>query len=310
MTVRLKVVDGAEARPRRKHPPWLRVPFPGGATLTKLRDRVYELRLHRVCQSASCPNIGECWNNRALTIMILGNICTRSCRFCDVATGRPLPVDQGEPERVAELLAELRLTHTVITSVDRDDLDDGGAGHFAACIRETRRASPKTMVEVLVPDFRGNVGQVLTVVEAQPDVIAHNVETVERLTPKVRDPRAGYRQSLDVLRAMKTIDPSRFTKSSIMVGVGETEREVVETMKHLREVGCDFLTVGQYLQPTKKHLKVDAFIPPEQFEAYQAIGLELGFAYVASGPLVRSSYKAGEFFIRDYLQKHGDSRPA
>jgi lipoic acid synthetase len=166
------------------------------------------------------------------------------------------------------------------------------------------------MVEVLVPDFGGNVGQILTVVQAQPDVIAHNVETVERLTRKVRDPRAGYRQSLDVLRAIKTIDAARYTKSSIMVGVGETEREVVETMEHLREVGCDFLTIGQYLQPTKKHLRVDAFIPPEQFEAYRAIGLELGFAYVASGPLVRSSYKAGEFFIRDYLQRDKQSRIA
>jgi lipoic acid synthetase len=219
-------------------------------------------------------------------------------------------LDPDEPRNVAEAIAEMELDYVVVTSVDRDDLEDGGAGHFAACIRETRLASPKTMVEVLVPDFSGHIGQILTVVEAEPDVIAHNVETVERLTPKVRDPRAGYRQSLDVLQAIKTIDPKRFTKSSIMVGVGETEAEVIETMRHLREVGCDFLTVGQYLQPTKKHLKIDSYVPPEQFEAYQAVGLDMGFAYVASGPLVRSSYKAGEFFIRDYLQKQKSSQSA
>jgi lipoic acid synthetase len=193
-----------------------------------------------------------------------------------------------------------------VTSVDRDDLPDQGAGHFAACIRESKARSPKTMIEVLIPDFRGDVGLVLKVVEAQPEVIAHNVETIERLTPTVRDPRAGYRQSLDVLQAIKTIDPTRYTKSSLMVGLGETEDEIVAAMRDLRDVGCDFLTVGQYLQPTAKHLKIVEFVHPDQFARYEQIGLELGFEYVASGPLVRSSYKAGEFFIRRFIQARRD----
>jgi lipoic acid synthetase len=292
-------------------PKWLKVQMPGSPRYHSIKKRARQLRLSTVCEEARCPNIGECWGGGTATFMVMGDTCTRGCRFCAVKTRRlGVPLDPDEPRHVAEAILELELDYVVVTSVDRDDLDDGGAGHFAACIRQTRSIAPKTMVEVLVPDFGGNVGQILTVVQAQPDVIAHNVETVERLTRKVRDPRAGYRQSLDVLRAIKTIDAARYTKSSIMVGVGETEREVVETMEHLREVGCDFLTIGQYLQPTKKHLRVDAFIPPEQFEAYRAIGLELGFAYVASGPLVRSSYKAGEFFIRDYLQRDKQSRIA
>jgi lipoic acid synthetase len=200
-------------------------------------------------------------------------------------------------------IAEMGLDYVVVTSVDRDDLEDGGAAHFAACIQQTRIASPKTLVEVLIPDFSGNISHLLKVVIAQPEVIAHNIETTERLTPTVRDPRANYQQSLDILAAIKTIDPSRYTKSSIMVGLGETTGEVIKTMEDLRKVNVDFLTVGQYLQPTKKHLKLNEFIHPEQFEAYRALGLEMGFKYVASGPLVRSSYKAGEFFIRDFIER-------
>jgi len=200
-------------------------------------------------------------------------------------------------------IAEMGLDYVVVTSVDRDDLDDGGAAHFASCIKETRLASPKTLVEVLIPDFNGNISHLLKVIMAQPEVIAHNIETVERLTPTVRDPRANYKQSLEVLAAIKTIDPDRYTKSSIMVGLGETTGEVVKAMEDLRAVKVDFLTIGQYLQPTKKHIKLTEYIPPEQFEAYQTLGLDMGFKYVASGPLVRSSYKAGEFFIRDYIER-------
>jgi lipoic acid synthetase len=292
-------------------PPWLKVRMPGSPRYHDIKQRARELRLSTVCEEARCPNIGECWGGGTATFMVMGHVCTRGCRFCAVTTRRKgVDLDPEEPVNVANAIAEMGLDYVVITSVDRDDLDDGGAGHFAACIRQTRLATPRTMVEVLVPDFAGNVGQILTVVEAEPDVIAHNIETVPRLTPTVRDPRAGYQQSLGVLEAIKTIDSARFTKSSIMVGLGEEEAEVVQSMRDLRAVGVDFLTVGQYLQPTKKHLTVKGFVPPEQFAAYEQIGLELGFAYVASGPLVRSSYKAGEFFIREYLQKKGAARSA
>lgn len=285
-------------------PPWLRVRMPGSERYHAIKRRARELRLATVCEEARCPNIGECWGGGTATFMVMGDTCTRGCRFCAVDTSRrPEPLDPEEPQNVAAAIAELQLDYVVITSVDRDDLPDQGSSHFAACIRETRIAAPRTMVEVLIPDFRGHVGLLHTVVDAAPEVIAHNVETVERLTPKVRDPRAGYRQSLDVLQSIKTMDPRRFTKSSIMVGVGETAEEIEQTLRDLRSVGVDFLTIGQYLQPTKKHLDVVEFITPEQFQAWEQRGLELGFKYVASGPLVRSSYKAGEFFIREYLMK-------
>lgn len=285
-------------------PPWLKVRMPGSERYHAIKRRARELRLATVCEEARCPNIGECWGGGTATFMVMGDTCTRGCRFCAVDTSRrPAPLDPEEPKNVAAAIAELELDYVVITSVDRDDLPDQGSSHFAACIRETRLASPKTLVEVLIPDFCGHVGMLHTVVAAAPEVVAHNVETIERLTPRVRDPRAGYRQSLDVLQAIKTIDPARFTKSSIMVGLGETEAEVDLTMRHLRDVGVDFLTLGQYLQPTKKHLDVVEFITPERFQAMEQRGLELGFKYVASGPLVRSSYKAGEFFIREFLLK-------
>ena len=283
-------------------PPWLRVKLPGSPRYLKLKNRARELRLSTVCEEARCPNIGECWSGGTATFMVMGHTCTRACRFCAVDTSRaPDPLDPLEPEHLAQAIAELELEYVVVTSVDRDDVLDGGAAHFAACVRASRRRSPSTMVEVLIPDFAGNVGHLLKVVMSAPQVIAHNVETVRRLTHPVRDPRAGYDQSLSVLQAVKDLDPSRFTKSSIMVGLGETADEVVQTMRDLRNVGVDFLTVGQYLQPSKRHLKVTEFVHPDQFEEYRKIGLELGFAYVASGPLVRSSYKAGEFFIREYV---------
>ena len=285
-------------------PPWLKVKMPGSPRYQELKSRARELRLATVCEEARCPNIGECWGGGTATFMVMGDTCTRGCRFCAVKTARrPAPLDPAEPQNVAEAIAEMDLDYVVVTSVDRDDLPDQGAGHFAACIHASRERSPKTLVEVLIPDFRGSVELLRLVVDAKPDVIAQNIETVERLTHPVRDPRASYRQSLEVLRNVKTIDPTRYTKSSLMVGLGETRDEMLAAMHDLRDVGCDFLTIGQYLQPTPKHLPVLEFIPPEQFAEYERIGLEMGFEYVASGPLVRSSYKAGEFFIHRFIEK-------
>ncbi len=289
---------------RAPKPSWLKVKMPGGTRYTEIKSRSRELRLHTVCEEARCPNIGECWGGGTATFMVMGGICTRGCRFCAVTTRKNgMPLDPDEPASIATSIREMDLDYVVITSVDRDDLPDQGAGHFAACIEAVRSHAPRTMVEVLIPDFRGNRDLLNIVVDARPEVIAHNVECTEALQGRVRDPRAGYQQSLDVLANIKQRDPNRFTKTSIMVGFGESEAEVLQTMRDLRAVGTDFLTIGQYLQPTPKHLPVTEFVPPEQFDRYRDLGLEMGFHYVASGPLVRSSYKAGEFFIREFVQK-------
>ena len=280
--------------------------MPGGTAYTELNQRVRELGLHTVCQSASCPNIGECWNNRALTIMILGDICTRSCRFCDVKTGKPLPVDEGEPERVATMLAELDLNHTVITSVDRDDLADGGSGHYAECIRAIRANAPRTVVETLIPDYRGS--DLATLMSARPDVLAHNVEVVDRLQRKIRDPRCSFARSLETLSGAKQHDPDVFTKSSLMLGLGEGHDEVVDALGSLRGAGVDFLTLGQYLRPTKKHAPVREYVTPERFDELERLGRAMGFQYVAAGPLVRSSYKAGEFFAARLVRERRSRR--
>lgn len=279
----------AEAKPRRRHPAWLKVPMPGGQAYAELRKRVRELNLHTVCQSASCPNIGECWNNRALTIMILGDICTRSCRFCDVATGRPLPVDEGEPERVATILAELELNHTVITSVDRDDLDDGGASIWAATLEACHRLAPWMTIEVLVPDFKGALADVDAVLAANPDVFAHNLETVPRLSRQVRV-QARYDRSFAVLRHARAA--GALTKTGIMLGLGEELDEVHEVIDQLGELGLTILTLGQYLQPSKKHLPVARYVHPDEFAALAEYAAAAGIAHVESGPLVRSSYHA------------------
>jgi lipoic acid synthetase len=295
---------------RTPKPSWIRVPMPGSPKYHELKDRARTLKLATVCEEARCPNIGECWSTGTATFMVMGDTCTRGCRFCAVKTAkRPAPLDPDEPVNLALAIQAMDLDYVVVTSVNRDELPDGGASHFAACITETRRLSPRTMIEVLVPDFQGNREAVATLVGAGPDVVAHNVETVERLTPTVRDRKATYRQSLDVLGWFKEVDPTRYTKSSIMVGVGETEDEILATMRDLRSVGVDFLTIGQYLQPTTKHLAITEFVTPERFDRLRDLGLGLGFGYVASGPLVRSSYKAGEFFIRDYVQKRRDAAP-
>jgi len=285
-----------------RKPPWLKVKAPGGERYTWIKNQARERGLHTVCEEAHCPNIGECWSGGTATFMVMSDICTRGCRFCAVNTKRiGPPLDQNEPAKLGETIAAMNLDYVVVTSVNRDDLDDQGAGHFAACIQAIRTASPTTMIEVLIPDFQGRTDLVQLVIDAKPEVIAHNIETVTRLTPSVRDPRANYRQSLDVLQAIKLADPNRATKSSIMVGLGETEEEVISTMADLRAVGTDFLTLGQYLRPSEKHLTVHEFVTPEQFERYRELGEGLGFRYVASGPLVRSSYKAGEFFIRQQV---------
>lgn len=289
---------------RTPKPPWLKVRMPGSPRYHELKSRARDLRLATVCEEARCPNIGECWGGGTATFMVMGDTCTRGCRFCSVKTAKnPTALDPWEPLNLAIAIQEMGLDYVVVTSVDRDDVEDGGAAHFAKCIVESRKKSPDTLIEVLIPDFAGNVEHLAKVVEAGPEVIAHNVETVERLTRTVRDRKAGYEQSLEVLANIKKLDPERYTKSSIMVGLGETPEEVSQTMRDLRAVGCDFLTIGQYLQPSRKQLKVDGFVTPETFEAWKEEGLAMGFKYVASGPLVRSSYKAGEFFINEYIRK-------
>jgi lipoic acid synthetase len=282
---------------RPRHPDWIRVRAPIGEKYTRLKGLVRGLQLHTVCEEALCPNIGECWGAGTATIMILGDVCTRACRFCAVQTGNPRGVvDTEEPYRVADAIAELQLNYVVVTSVARDDLPDGGAGIFAETIQQIKTKSPRTKVEVLTPDFRGARSSVQKVVAAKPDVFGQNIETVRRLTHFVRDRRAGYEQTLGVLRMAKEIAPDVRTKSSILVGMGETPDEVIETMRDLRAAVVDLLAIGQYLQPTrlKRHVPLVEYVTPEQFARYHEEGLQLGFKYVASGPLVRSSYKAWE----------------
>ena len=290
MATHLPVVTPAPAeRPRQRHPKWLRVPMPAGEAYTELRKRVTELKLHTVCQSASCPNIGECWNNRALTIMILGDICTRSCRFCDVKTGRPLPVDEQEPDRVATILGELALRHTVITSVDRDDLRDGGASIWARTLQACHDRAPWMTIEVLVPDFKGVLTDADVVLDAGPDVFAHNLETVPRLSKQVRV-QAKYDRSFAVLEhAGKR---GALTKTGLMLGLGETVDEVKEVIDQLGERGLTILTLGQYLQPSRKHLEIERYVHPDEFDALADYARARGILHVESGPLVRSSYHA------------------
>ena len=283
--------------PIQRKPAWIRVKAPVSQEYHETRQLMRKLRLNTVCEEAACPNIGECWAKGHATMMIMGEICTRACGFCNVATGKPGALDPFEPTNVAAAINRLGLAHVVITSVDRDDLDDGGAAHFAAVIRAIREATPKTTIEVLTPDFLRKPGAVEVVVEARPDVYNHNLETVPRLYRPVR-PGARYAQSLWLLKRVKELDPSMFTKSGIMVGLGETEDEVLGVMDDLRASDVDFLTIGQYLQPTPKHLSVDRFVTPEEFKAYQAEAYARGFLMVSATPLTRSSYHAGDDFAR------------
>jgi lipoic acid synthetase len=283
--------------PSPRKPPWIRVRAPGSPEYHATRRLMREFKLNTVCEEAGCPNIGECWKEKHATVMILGAVCTRACTFCNVATGRPDLVDPHEPERVGGAVAGLGLRHIVVTSVDRDDLDDGGAGHFARTIAAIRSAAPKTTIEVLVPDFLHKVGAIETVIAAQPEILNHNLETVPRLYGEVR-PGARYFASLRLLDQAKRVDPAVFTKSGIMLGLGEEKAEVLQVMDDLREAQVDFLTIGQYLQPTPKHHGVARFVTPDEFESYRRQALGKGFLMVSASPLTRSSYHAGEDFAR------------
>jgi len=274
---------------RQKKPKWLRVKLPVGKKYTELRSLVDKYKLNTICTSGSCPNMGECWGEGTATFMILGNICTRSCGFCGVKTGRPKTVEWDEPEKVARSIKLMKIKHAVLTSVDRDDLKDGGSIIWAETVNAVRRANPNTTLETLIPDFQGNTKLLDRIIEVHPEVVSHNMETVKRLSREVRI-QAKYNRSLEVLRYLK--EKGMRTKSGIMLGLGETQKEVYQTMKDLRNVGLDIITIGQYLQPSKKHLPVQEFITPEQFKKYEIFGLELGFMYIESGALVRSSYKA------------------
>ncbi|HSC08721.1 MAG TPA: lipoyl synthase [Steroidobacteraceae bacterium] len=277
----------------RGKPPWLKAPLAAGAAFDAVRGIVREHRLSTVCEEAKCPNIGECWNAGTATLMVMGSVCTRACRFCSVDTGNPHGwLDAEEPENVARSVGLMKLRYVVLTSVDRDDLADGGAAHYAACVRAIKRAHPGTAVEALTPDFQGVLKDVETVIDSGVEVFAQNIETVRRLTHPVRDPRAGYQQTLDVLAHAKHYRPAVLTKTSLMLGLGETDAEILETMNDLRGIAVDILTLGQYLRPTAHHLPVERFVTPDQFEQYRLRGLERGFLEVVSGPLVRSSYRA------------------
>ncbi|EDP66412.1 lipoyl synthase [alpha proteobacterium BAL199] len=282
---------------QKRKPAWIRVKAPTSATYHETRRIMREHNLHTVCEEAACPNIGECWSKKHATMMILGAVCTRACSFCNIATGRPDQLDPHEPENVAQSVAKLGLSHVVITSVDRDDLDDGGAGHFAETILRIRRASPRTTIEVLTPDFLRKKDALAMVVGARPDVFNHNLETVPRLYGEVR-PGARYFASLRLLQQVKELDPSMFTKSGIMVGLGEGREEVLQLMDDLRAADVDFMTIGQYLQPTPKHHVVDRFVEPTEFDAYARFAYAKGFLMVSSSPLTRSSYFAGDDFAR------------
>jgi lipoyl synthase len=284
-----------ELKPRPRLPDWLRFNLPKGDTFAQTRSLLGELKLHTVCESAKCPNHWECWDKGTATFMIAGDRCTRACGFCAVSTAKPLPLEADEPLRVAEATRRMKLRHVVITAVARDDVKDGGADHFRQTIEEVRKLNPQTVIEVLVPDFQDSDQSIETVLAANPHIFNHNLETIRRLTPEVRH-RATYDRSLSVLKKVKDKrGKTIFTKSGLMLGLGEKEDEVVVAMEDLRAAGCDILTLGQYLQPTLKHLPVVEFVAPEQFAALGRVAQSLGFVHVASGPMVRSSYHADEF---------------
>ena len=300
------------SRSRERKPDWLRMRLPSGEEFTDIRETLRERDLHTVCEEANCPNLGECWSGRGgsgggtATFMLMGDRCSRGCNFCDVKTGGMEPLDPEEPENVAEAVAEIGLDYVVLTSVDRDDLPDQGAGHFARTVEAIKQRHPGVLVEALIPDFQGERALVQTVIDAGPDVVAHNVETVERLQRPVRDPRAGYEQSLSVLEQVAR-DADAYAKTSLMLGVGEYDHEVYRTLRDLRERGVDVVTLGQYLQPSRTHLDVYGYVHPQKFDTWRRVAEdELDFLYCAAGPMVRSSYRAGELFV-DALLRDGRS---
>jgi lipoic acid synthetase len=316
----VRVIDALEVKERPRHPekarlpdtpvlpkpPWIRVRAPGAHAFDKTRAILRAHRLNTVCEEAACPNIGECWGKRHATVMIMGDTCTRACAFCNVRTGKPGALDAGEPARVGSAVAALDLAHVVVTSVDRDDLDDGGAAHFAATIQAIRDATPATSIEVLTPDFLRKEGALDIVIAAKPDVFNHNVETVPQLYRRIR-PGARYDASLALLKRAKELDPQLFTKSGIMVGLGESREDVRGVMDDLRAADVDFLTIGQYLQPTRKHAAIDRFVTLEEFANYKRMAYAKGFLLVASSPLTRSSYHAAQDFARLKAARRADS---
>jgi lipoic acid synthetase len=296
----IKAAAGAAPRPAGRKPPWLRAPMPAGRRFDAVRQTVREHRLATVCEEAKCPNIGECWNHGTATLMLMGEVCTRACRFCAVDTGNPRGwLDADEPANAARSVELMGLRYVVLTSVNRDDLPDGGAGHFAACVREIKHRCPATAVEALTPDFQGVLADVETVVDSGLEVFAQNVETVRRLTHPVRDPRASYDQTLAVLAHAKRHRPGVLTKTSLMLGLGESDEEILAAMDDLRSIGVDILTLGQYLRPTMNHLAVQRFVSPEEFERYRGEALARGFLECVAGPLVRSSYRAEQALARN-----------
>lgn len=298
----------ARQDPEARLPKWLKVPIPKGKSYHQVKKDVKDLKLATVCEEAKCPNIGECWGGKkseaTATIMLMGDTCTRGCRFCSVKTSRtPGPLDAMEPENTAEAISRWGLGYVVLTTVDRDDLKDGGANHLRETVEKIKQKAPKTLVEVLSGDFRGELDNLKILATGPLDVFAHNMETVERLTPHVRDRRATYRQSLEILKNAKINNDKLITKTSIMLGFGESDEEILQTMRDLRENNVDVVTFGQYMRPTKRHMKVVEYVKPEKFEYWKNVALDLGFLYCASGPLVRSSYKAGEAYIENVIRK-------
>ena len=278
-----------------RKPDWLKIKIPSGEDYLRVKKTLRTYNLNTVCEESSCPNVSKCWESGTATIMIMGNMCTRVCRFCDVSSGRPAPLDPDEPKRVAEAIKQWNLRYIVITSVCRDDLKDGGAAHFAKTIKSVKLACPNTIVEPLIPDFNYDSDSIKKIIESEPEVVSHNIETVRRLSSKVRDSRATYDQSLSVLKKIKEINPKIYTKSSFMVGHGETKEEVIQTASDLKSANVDVITAGQYLQPSLNHLPVVEYVHPEKFASYQKIFEEMGFLHVVVGPFVRSSFQAADF---------------
>jgi len=284
-------------------PEWLKIKLLKNDNFSGIKETLSKHKLHTVCESAHCPNISECWSGGTATFMLMGEVCTRGCKFCAVKTGNPMKeLDKDEPKKLAQAIAEIKLfDYVVLTSVNRDDLEDGGASHFAECIKEVKKQYPEIIIEVLIPDFKGDIESLKKIVDAKPEVIGHNIETVERLQRHARDARANYKQSLSVLKNVKRLNPNIYAKSALMVGIGETDEEIIQSMKDLRSNGCQLLTVGQYLRPSGWHIPINNFITPEKFKFYEEKAKELGFLYCASGPFVRSSYKAGELFMKNII---------
>lgn len=288
----------------KKKPHWLKAKLPTKTEFKTMKKVLNKQNLHTVCEEAFCPNHAECWESGTATFLLMGSYCTRSCRFCDVETRNPhQQLDSEEPKKLAQTVNELGIKYVVLTSVTRDDLPDGGASHINRCILEVRRSNPNVLIEVLIPDLQGDLSALRKIIETKPNVLGHNIETTESLTSIVRDKRASFKQSIKVLENIKEIDPQILTKSSIMLGLGESEKDILNALKELKRVKIDIVTLGQYLQPSRRHLNVVDYIEPRKFEYWKKVALEMGFLYVASGPLVRSSYKAGEFYIKNYLEK-------